>query len=44
MIRLVGVAIVVCLGLMLAGCDKCGNWPFMHTQSCRGGTGPGGVQ
>ena len=37
--RLFAIASVVALGLMLAGCDKCGDWPWQPRaglQACKG--------
>ena len=37
--RLFAIASVLALGLMLAGCDKCGDWPGQSRaglQACKG--------
>jgi hypothetical protein len=42
--RISAVATVLVLGLMLAGCDKCGDWfwnkPASGVQSCKGSLPP----
>jgi hypothetical protein len=32
---------VIALGLVLSGCDKCGDFIWTKPASCKGGTGPG---
>ena len=41
--RVAGIACLIALGVLLAGCDKCGDWPWSPaggTQSCRQGPKP----
>jgi hypothetical protein len=45
--RIGSLILLLVVGLALAGCDKCGDWPWEShgaaPQSCKGGTGPSGL-